>query len=91
MRYILHIDLDTFFVSVERLLNPELVGKPVLCGGTSERSVVSTASYEARKFGVHSGMASSTAYRLCPHAVFIHPDHDKYVAVSRQIRTISLI
>ena len=81
--------MDAFFASVEVRDNPALRGKPVIVGGQpNSRGVVATCSYEARKFGIHSGMASSAAYRLCPHAVFIHPDHDKYVAVSRQIRTI---
>ncbi|MBP5368467.1 MAG: DNA polymerase IV [Bacteroidales bacterium] len=88
MRYILHIDLDTFFVSVERLLNPELVGKPVLCGGTSERSVVSTASYEARKFGVHSGMPMVTARRMCPQAVVVYSGHKIYSHYSQLVTNI---
>ncbi|MBQ3617743.1 MAG: DNA polymerase IV, partial [Bacteroidales bacterium] len=88
MRYILHIDLDTFFVSVERLLNPELIGKPVLCGGTSERSVVSTASYEARKFGAHSGMPMVTARRLCPQAVVVYSGHKIYSHYSQLVTDI---
>lgn len=88
MRYILHIDLDTFFVSVERLLNPSLNGKPVICGGLTERSVVSTASYEARKFGVHSGMAITVARRLCPHAEFIHGDYHNYSKYSQMVTDI---
>eukprot|EP01132_Coremiostelium_polycephalum_P023573 gene23573-28088_t len=68
-RQIVHCDLDTFFVSVERLLNSDLVGKPILIGGTSERGVVSSCSYEARKFGVHSAMPMRMARQLCPEAI----------------------
>jgi Nucleotidyltransferase/DNA polymerase involved in DNA repair len=63
-RRIAHIDLDSFFVSVERLLNPDLIGKPVIVGGTSNRGVVCSASYEARKFGVHSAMPTAQAAKL---------------------------
>ena len=70
----LHADLDDFFASVEQLDNPELRGKPVIVGGKPEdrRSVVSTASYEARAFGVHSAMPVFQAYRLCPQGIFVH-------------------
>jgi len=85
---ILHLDLDTFFVSVERLLNPELNGKPVICGGLSERSVVSTASYEVRKFGVHSGMSMQTALRLCPQAIVISGDRKNYMHYSQLVTQI---
>ena len=69
----LHVDLDAFFASVEQLDNPELRGKPVIVGGKPEdrRSVVSTASYEARAFGVHSAMPTYQAYRLCPQGIFL--------------------
>ncbi len=71
-RTIIHIDLDSFFVSVEQVLNPELKGKPVVVGGRPDRrGVVATASYEARAFGLHSGMPLVTAARLCPEAIFI--------------------
>ena len=87
MRKIIHIDMDAFFASVEQLDRPELRGKPVIVGGAPQRrGVVSTCSYEARKFGVHSAMPSSTAIRLCPHAVFIEPDHRRYQRVSALIR-----
>lgn len=87
MRKIIHIDMDAFFASVEQLDRPELRGKPVIVGGAPQRrGVVSTCSYEARKFGVHSAMPSSTALRLCPQAVFIEPDHRKYQRVSAVIR-----
>lgn len=83
--FILHIDIDAFFASVEVLLNPHLKGKPVIVGGMpDERGVVSTASYEARKFGVHSGMPLRTAGRLCPNGIFIRGRHQVYSRISRQ-------
>lgn len=85
---ILHIDLDTFFVSVERLLDPSLVGKPVICGHKSERSVVSTASYEVRKYGVHSGMPMVQALRLCPQAIVVYSGHHVYGEYSRKVQQI---
>ena len=91
MRKIIHVDMDAFFASVEMRDDPSLRGKPVIVGGQpNSRGVVATCSYEARKFGIHSGMASSAAYRLCPSAVFLPPCFEKYVAVSRQIRRIFL-
>ena len=87
MRKIIHIDMDAFFASVEQQQRPELQGKPVIVGGSPvRRGVVSTCSYEARKFGVHSAMPSATAMRLCPQAVFIEPDHRRYQQISAQIR-----
>ena len=88
MRKILHIDMDAFYASVEQRDRPELRGKPVIVGWPGERSVVCAASYEARKFGVHSAMPAVRAMRLCPIAVFIHPDFTRYRAVSEQIREI---
>ena len=80
---ILHVDMDAFFASVELLHHPEWRGKPLVVGaGPHERGVVSTCSYEARKFGVHSAMPSRTAYQLCPHAVFVQPHMDLYHEVS---------
>src|SRR5208282_4261228 len=87
-RKIIHIDMDAFYASVEQRDNPELRGKPVAVGGSRERGVVAAASYEARKFGVHSAMASVTAKRKCPELVFVPPRFDVYRAVSRQIHAI---
>ena len=86
MAVLLHVDMDAFFASVELLSHPEWRGKPLIVGaGPHERGVVSTCSYEARKFGVHSAMPSREAYRLCPHAIFVHPHMDSYSAVSRKV------
>ena len=75
---VVHYDLDTFFVSVERLQNSKLIGKPVIIGGTSDRGVVSSCSYETRLFGVRSGMPMKLARRLCPEAVQIRGDMESY-------------
>ena len=80
--------MDAFYASVEQRDAPELRGKPVIVGWPGERSVVCAASYEARKFGVHSAMPATRAKRLCPDGAFIHPNFDKYREVSRQIRDI---
>jgi DNA polymerase-4 len=89
IRKIIHIDMDAFYASVEQRDRPELKGKPVIVGGDPQsRGVVAACSYEARKFGIHSAMASVTAYRLCSDAVFIRPRFDVYRAVSSQIREI---
>lgn len=83
------LDMDCFFVSVERVLNPALIGKPVIVGAEpGQRGVVSACSYETRRYGVHSGMPSSRAGRLCPNAIFIHGSYDHYVLFSREIRAI---
>src|SRR5215469_6552923 len=87
-RKIIHIDMDAFYASVEQRDNLELRGKPVAVGGSRERGVVAAASYEARKFGVHSAMPSVTAKRKCPDLIFVKPRFDAYKAVSLQIREI---
>ena len=80
--------MDAFYASVEQRDRPELRGKPVIVGWPGERSVVCAASYEARKFGVHSAMPALRAKRLCPQAVFIHPDFTRYKEASQHIRRI---
>lgn len=87
-RQVAHMDLDTFFVSVERLENSALFGKPVIIGGFSDRGVVSSCSYEARKFGVHSAMPGKLARRLCPDAIWIRGDMDKYSKYSHTVTEI---
>ena len=82
-QYIAHMDLDSFFVSVEVLNDPSLKGKAIIVGGSRERGVVSTCSYEARKFGVHSGMAMRKALQLCPHAILAHGAMGQYSKYSR--------
>ena len=84
-RCIVHIDIDAFFAAVEELLNPSLKGKPVIVGGLPhERGVASTASYEARKYGVHSGMPLHKAYQLCPHGIFLRGNYQIYRAFSEK-------
>jgi DNA polymerase IV len=87
-RIIAHFDLDTFFVSVERLNDPSLHGKPVIVGGTKERGVVSTCSYETRAFGVHSGMPMAQAMKLCPHAIVMQGTRGDYSRYSRWVTEI---
>ncbi|MES2429715.1 MAG: DNA polymerase IV [Bacteroidota bacterium] len=86
-RIIAHFDLDSFFVAVEVLLNPELKGKPVILGH-KERGIVTTCSYEARKFGVHSGMPGNKAFQLCPHGLFIRGTRGEYSKYSRWVTQI---
>jgi len=84
-RCVVHVDIDAFFAAVEELLDPSLKGKPVIVGGLpNERGVASTASYEARRYGVHSGVPLAKAYQLCPNGIFIRGNHQIYSAFSRK-------
>lgn len=87
-RAIVHMDLDTFFVSCERLVNPKLIGLPLIIGGSSDRGVVASCSYEARKFGVRSAMPIKYALRLCPQAAVIKGDMEYYSNKSHEVTTI---
>lgn len=87
-RHIVHIDLDSFFVSVERLLNPDLRNKPVIVGGYSDRGVVSSCSYEARRYGVHSAMPVRQAIKLCPHAIVVKGSMGEYGKHSKMVTDI---
>src|SRR5262247_2105889 len=91
-RTVLHVDMDAFYAAVEQRDNPPLRGKPVIVGadprGGKGRGVVSTASYEARRFGVGSAMPISQAYRLCPQGVYVPVDMEKYVGVSKQVMAV---
>ena len=87
-RSILHLDLDTYFVSVERVRDSRLNGRPVIIGGSSDRGVVSSCSYEARSFGVRSAMPMKMARAMCPEAVFIRGDMELYTKYSRMVTDI---
>ncbi len=87
-RYIAHLDLDAFFVSVEILKNPLLKGKPLVVGGDGQRGIVAACSYEARKFGIESAMPAITAKRLCPEAIFIRGSYHEYSKYSRMVTEI---
>ena len=84
-RLILHVDMDAFFASVEQKDNPSLKGKPVIVGGTGERCVVSTCSYEARKYGVHSAMPVFVARQKCPMGIFLPVRYNRYKEIQRDI------
>lgn len=84
-RAILHVDMDAFYASIEQRDHPEIAGKPVIVGGTRGRGVVAAASYEVRRFGVHSAMPMTTALRLCPHAICVPPRMQHYQAVSEEV------
>lgn len=88
MKKILHMDIDAFYASVEQLDRPELRGKPVIVGGTGNRGVVATCSYEARKYGVRSAMPIALARKKCPNGIFVPPRFPRYVEKSREIREI---
>ncbi len=90
MRTIFHLDLDAFFVSVERILDPKLNGKPVIVGGDPKygRGVVAACSYEARAFGLHSAMPIRTAYKLCPQGIYLHGHGDEYSRFSKTVKNI---
>ena len=89
MRTIFHLDLDAFFVSVERIFDPKLEGKPVIVGGDPHgRGVVAACSYEARKFGLHSAMPIRTAFKLCPNGIYLHGHHGEYSNYSKAVKNI---
>src|SRR5690606_33441545 len=87
-RHIVHCDLDSFFVSVERLQNRELLGRPIVIGGSADRGVVASCSYEARKYGVHSAMPMRLARQLCPEAILVRGDMDQYSKYSALVTEI---
>ena len=89
MRTIFHLDLDAFFVSVERILNPSLEGKPVIVGGDPHgRGVVAACSYEARRYGLHSAMPIRTAYKLCPHGIYLPGHYKEYTRYSAAVKNL---
>ena len=85
---IIHVDMDQFFAAVEQLDQPSLMGKPIAVGHDAERGVVSTASYEARKYGVHSAQSIQVAKRLCPQLIIVEPHFQRYKEVSSQVHEI---
>ena len=89
---VIHIDMDAFFASIEQRDNPNLKGLPVIISGNiNSRSVVSTCSYEARKYGIRSSMSTKVAHNLCPNGVFIYPRIEYYKTISEQIKKILLL
>src|ERR671918_693417 len=86
----LHVDMDAFYASVEMLKDPSLAAQPVIVGGSGTRGVVMSASYEARRFGIHSAMPAARARRLCPQAVFVRPDFSSYQAFATRLRELFL-
>src|SRR5438128_9572299 len=87
-RHVLHVDMDAFYAAVEQRDDPALRGRPVLVGGDRRRGVVTSASYEARPFGIRSAMPMAEALGRCPHAVVVRGRMDRYVAVSHELRAI---
>ena len=88
-RWVMHLDMDAFYASVEQRDKPEYRGKPLVVGALpGRRGVVATCSYEARKYGVRSAMPISEAYRRCPDAIYLRPDMDRYVAASQEVMLV---
>lgn len=87
-RSIIHVDMDAFYAAVEQRDDPSLVGKPIIIGGLSDRGVVCTASYEARKYGIHSAMSARVAKRLCPNGIYLPTNMEKYKRVSKEVHSI---
>ena len=91
IRKIIHVDMDAFYASVEQLDHPELRGKPIAVGGGGKRGVVSAASYEARKFGVHSAMSGVLARKRCPELIFVKTRFDRYRELSKLVDDMELV
>ena len=85
-RKIIHVDMDAYYASVEQMDNPELLGKPIVVGGDSERGVVAAASYEARQYGIRSAMSGVVAKKKCPHLIFIKPRFYRYKEISQNYK-----